>query len=189
MLRYLFLFGFLIASSCSLENSTSPFSQLDISECEQTGGENCDITAGNSAKLNLNIKTPNPVESKSTSGTCGNTNSFLTPAGPNVNSPTVVSNTYCWDISGTCNQGIYRGSKIIANANVSGAIQNQNLGSCIRGKFQVQLKLNLLDSELCKSHDLTLELIGLDLSGTEHTNSVHARKKIQFSVPQHPSCT
>lgn len=183
----LFLFlGTFFLTSCSVTEDGLDFSSTNVSDCEKSGGEFCAVE-GTSFDLELIVTSDNPAQTRTTAGNCD-------AGSPYVQSNN--SNVYCFDISGKCKADKYDANVIVGRADTvtrvggSTILANQplSLGSCKKGRFAVQLRAELTNSQLCKPHKLTLELIGKNIDGSEEKNPTRAKKSIHYSVPLHETC-
>ncbi len=179
----LYLPVLLLLTTCVIDEQGTNLSQTETNNCEESDGQYCLVDDSN-INLELIIQTPNPIITLSANGDCnGNSNRDITGA------LITGSNNFCFDVSGLCNEGGLDLAFIIAKTSLDGFSNSFNLGSCKRGKFHVQLRVQLIVSGLCKLHTLQLELIGKKIDGTEVLQPAKARKTIGFQVSNHEECT
>jgi hypothetical protein len=172
--------AFLIFSlqACTVEESGTQTSSVDASnECRDSGGSFCDV-GKNGVELELLINTTSPLVLPEHSGGCDDN---------------PLSNEYCFEIAGTCNEAGLESADIVARA----FGESQTLGTCQRGRFQVLYRRAFAPpgtpsspttATLCDQHTLELELIGKPIGGGEIINVGKARKPITISVSNHESC-
>ncbi len=176
MFKYFFLLSLpllALLSGCTIDQAgTVDPSSVNADECAESGGEFCSID-GSSVALELIIKTTSPVTPKSIEGDCNG--DALSPL-----------NEFCFDVSGDCNEAGLDLAAIVATADISGAVETVNLGSCKRGRFHVQLRLILNPVDRGILHKVDLELVGKKADGTEVRQPAKAKKTIHILVPQEP---
>lgn len=191
----------LFFNACSISETGVPVSEIssEPSECEQSGSEFCSVDGG-TVQLELFINTPNPIDPNESVGSC---------AGESHNKDTasaVNRFTYCFDISGTCNEAGLESAVIVAKTSLDGFSTSNIVGTCKRGRFHVQVQqvmtscavykndvdilVNRFDinHKFCAQHRIQLELVGKKADGTEVRNEARAQKEIAFVVRNRPEC-
>jgi|GEM_PF-2397565 len=184
-------------SACSISETGVPVDQISSapSECEQSGSENCNVD-GSAVRLELMIQTPESSLSLTESvGSCaGVSHDKNTASGLN-------RFTYCFDVSGTCNEAGLESAVIVAKTSLDGFSTKNVVGTCKRGRFHVQIQKVLtgcadhannrydINHKFCAQHRLQLELVGKKADGTEVRNEARAKKEIPFTVNNRPECS
>ncbi|MGH1468526.1 MAG: hypothetical protein ACRBBP_06565 [Bdellovibrionales bacterium] len=183
MKNLFFLALFILFAGCTVDEQGVDIASVDADECEESGGLHCSAD-GSTVDLELNIKTGNPIDTRSANGDCdGDNNRDF--AGDLLTGTDI----YCFDVSGTCNEAGLDLASVIAKTSLDDFNASFNLGSCKRGKFHVQLRVQLLPGDLCRLHTLKLELIGKKADGTEVIQPAKARDEVGFKVSNHENCT
>lgn len=181
--KLFYIFILTSITSCTVSEEGIQTSQINADECEKSGGEFCSVE-GTAVDLELIIKTVPPIRSASASGDCnGNANRTT-----NGDKPTVDNNIYCFDVSGDCNEGGLDTAAVVAKTSLDGLVSSNNLGSCKRGRFHVQLRVQLSPTNICRQHTLELELVGKKLDGTEVRQPAKAKKRIIFQADNNENC-
>lgn len=187
----------LLYTSCTVqEDGVNIESSVDVDECEASGSTNCVSDPGSNG-LELNILTSNPQRPLSPQGDCianeGN------PSPDPFDSPTVTPNrSYCFDISGTCNEGTNASASIIIvnppsfiRTPLEGSLISPVIADCIQGRFRAQIEADFTgepDSVLCQGHTIELELVGKTINDEEQRNPAQARKFMDISAQNHYDC-
>ncbi len=178
----LYLPVLLLLTTCVIDEQGTNLSEVATDACKDSGGQYC-VVDGSNIDLELVIQTSNPISALSANGDCnGNSNRNSTGA------LTAGSDNFCFDVSGLCNEGGLDLALIIGKTSLDDFSTSFNLGSCKRGKFHVQLRVQLTSADLCTLHTLQLELVGKKADGTEVLQPAKARKKTGFQVPNHQQC-
>jgi len=190
------LAAFLLLGACSVSETGLPLEEVsnEPDECEQSGSEFCSVD-GNAVQLELFIGTPNPIEPTSSVGNCAGESHDRTTASA------LERYTYCFDISGTCNEAGLESSSIVASTSIDGFATRTVVGTCKRGRFHVQVQQVMatcadhvvrrydINNKFCALHRIELELVGKKADGTEIRNQARAKKEITFVVRNRPECT
>lgn len=191
----------LFLSSCTVSESGVDLSSTqteDISECEQSGSTNCvpeDLTGFST--LSMSILSPNPLRSLAATANCAESG-LIRGINP-IPGFALRSMSYCFDISGVCNEGKNVSASIII-VNPPSFIQTPGenslisnvIGECERGRFQARIAANFFSfdrSILCQSHTIELELIGKSINDEEERNPAQARKFLDISAASDYSCS
>lgn len=173
---------FILFSGCTIDEQGVDPASVDASECEKSGGQNCSVD-GSEVDLELNIETSSPMDARSAAGDCNGEDNR------DFDGSLITDNDmYCFDVSGTCNEAGLDLASVVAKTSLDDFATSFNLGSCKRGKFHVQLRVQLLTPALCKLHTLKLELIGKKADGTEVVQPAKARDEVGFKVSNHEEC-
>jgi hypothetical protein len=183
--------------SCTVDESGLDIeSSIDVNECEASGSSNC-VTLPGSNGLELNILSANPQRPFSPQGDCvaneGN------PAPDPFDNPTVTPNrSYCFDISGTCNEGSNASASVIIvnppafiRTPLTGSLISPVIADCVRGRFRAQIEADFTtepDTVLCQRHTIELELVGKTINDEEERNPAQARKFMDISAQNHYDC-
>lgn len=158
----LFLFLGLSLAGCELYQEGYSL-QSDVSECEASGADCSTATGAN--LLGLHISNPQP---------------YTIPR----------ANVRHFDISGLCNEGDFPENVLewsVHHVDSGLAIHtNQRIfQACKRGKFRFQVSIDGAHTptnapEYNQIHRVTVELIGRDINGTEHRNTLAARRYLDL---------
>jgi hypothetical protein len=190
-----FLAALFFFNGCSISETGVPVDEIasEIDECEESGSENCSID-GSSVQLELFINTPKPIDPSESIGSCGGVSH-------NKDTASAINKfTYCFDISGTCNEAGLESAVVVARTSLDGFSTSNIVGTCKRGRFHVQVQQVLtscanhvakrfdINHKFCAQHTIELELVGKKADGTEVRNQARAKKTIPFVVKQRPEC-
>jgi len=201
---FLYLLSFTLmffTSACTVSESGVDLSSTqteDVSECEQSGSTNCveeDLTGFST--LSMSILSPNPLRSTAATANCSESG-LIRGINP-VPGSRLRNQTYCFDISGVCNEGKNASASVII-VNPPNFIQTPGetslisnvVGECNRGRFQVRIAANFFSldrSILCQSHTIELELIGKSINDEEERNPAQARKFLDISAASDYACS
>lgn len=201
MFKRLFLLSLssLFILSCTLqEEGTDIETSVNIDECEASGSTNCVIDTSTS-ELSMNITSSNPLRAFSGQGDCVSNESNPDPD-PFNNPGATPNRLYCFDISGTCNEGQNASASVVIvnpppfiENPLQGALVSNVIADCVRGRFQGQIAANFtgLDASqfLCQRHTQEFELIGKTINDEEERNPAQARRFLDIQANEHFDCS
>jgi len=155
-LRAALVAALLILSACSITDSGVAIDEIDSTvddECEASGSEFCSGSSS-AVQLELRINTSD-LEPTSSVGNCASagrkSNSNSDPSFDFTGGQDLALNrlTYCFDISGTCNEAGLESAAIVASTSIDGFNTSLVLGTCKRGRFHVQVQQRMAS---CADH-------------------------------------
>ena len=195
-MRFLKLILLFSISACGAQEKGVNFEPSNVNECENSGSSNC-VNDTASSFLSMAITSANPQIPFSAQGDCLS-NETLPDPDP-FNKPAVnLNRLYCYDISGTCNEGKNASASVIIvnppkfiKTPLHQSLVSNVIAECIRGRFRAQIAADFgpePDNVLCQTHTLEFELIGKSINDEEEKNPSQARKFMDIRANAHYNC-